>query len=301
MCGNVVHDVLAHRVDEPLNWGNTTLVDHIGQHLGGNAANTSYALAKLGCDVQVLTLVGRDASGEFVRSRLQSVGVDVGGMHEVALPTSMALCLVNAGAERALLYQMGASGGNFPEPFVIPADITHFHLAAVFRMQYLRKHAPRYLRTAKEHGLFTSADTQWDTEGGWMDVLKPSLPFIDLLFVNQDEGYMLTGTRDPRQCYERLIALGAKQVIVKLGADGCVVNGEQQPAFNVNAIDTTGAGDCFVGGYLAALSRGYLPAECARIANAVGAMSVLSKGANEGVRDWEETLAWMQAHRQQPA
>ena len=290
-----MHDVLAHRVDEPLAWGSTTLVDHIGQHLGGNASNTSFTMGKLGCAVQVLTLIGDDASGEFVRSRLRAAGVDVSTMFTVPLPTSQALCLVNARAERALLYQMGASGGDFPDPLRIPPGITHFHLAAVFRMQYLRKHAPRYLQLAKERGLTTSADTQWDTEGGWMEVLAPSLPYIDLLFVNQDEGYMLTGSRDPERCHQLLVAAGAKQVVVKLGADGCLLNGQHVPGFPVNAVDTTGAGDCFVGGYLAAMSRGYTPLHCVRFANAVGALSVQARGATEGVRTWDETLAWLSA------
>ena len=296
MCGNVVHDVVAHRVDEPLRWGNTTLIEHIGQHLGGNAANTSYTLAKLGCAVDVLTLIGDDASGAFVRERLRAAGVGVAGAYTVSLPTSMALCLVNAQAERALLYQLGASGGAFPEPFTLTAGVTHFHLAAVFRMPYLRTHAPRYLQFAKQRGLTTSADTQWDTESGWLQVLAPSLPYIDLLFVNQDEGEMLTGTRDPQLCHARLIAAGAKDVVIKLGAQGCFASGSYIPGFAVDAVDTTGAGDCFVGAFLAAQARGMSRHDAARAANATGALSVLSRGATDGVRSWSDTQEWIAQH-----
>lgn len=292
VCGNVVHDVVARRVAEPLAFGATTLVEHIGQHLGGNASNTSFALARLNCAVQALSLVGDDVSGEFIVSRLRTAGVDTSGIHRVAAPTSMALSLVNGRAERALLYLMGASGEDFPEPFTIP-PATHFHLAAVFRMRYLRRHAPAILKMAREVGMTTSADTQWDTEGEWMTVLRPSLHHLDLLFVNEDEARMLTGRADPMRAYEALREAGAPSTIVKLGAQGCLVNGEPVPGFAVEAVDATGAGDCFVAGFLAALSRGLTDLEAARFANAVGALSVQRAGAVEGVRDWLDTQAWL--------
>ena len=293
VCGNVVHDVVARPVNQPLAFGATTLIEHIGQHLGGNASNSSFALARLNCAVQTLSLVGADASGEFIVSRLRSAGVDTAGIHTVPAPTSMALSLVNTSAERALLYLMGASGEDFPEPFHIPPGGTHFHLAAVFRMRYLRRHAPAILRMARERGMTTSADTQWDTEGEWMSVLRPSLPYLDLLFVNHDEARLLTGQPDPRLATAALTAAGAPSTIVKLGPAGCLVEGEHVPGFAVNALDATGAGDCFVAGFLAALSRGFDYRSAARIGNAVGALSVQQTGAADGLLDWSQTLDWI--------
>ena len=63
-------------------------------------------------------------------------------------------------------------------------------------MNHLRIAAPEVLRRAKELGMTTSVDTQWDTEDEWMKVLGPSLPSTDLLFVNEDEARMLTGSAD---------------------------------------------------------------------------------------------------------
>ena len=297
VCGNVVHDVVARRVEQPLAYGASTLIEHIGQHLGGNASNTSFALARLNCAVQTLSLIGDDASGEFIVSRLRSAGADTAGIHKVPAPTSMALSLVNAKAERALLYLMGASGEDFPEPFEIPSGGTHFHLAAVFRMRYLRRHAPAILRMARECGMTTSADTQWDTEGEWMTVLRPSLPHLDLLFVNEDEARLLTGHAEPSLAAAALRDAGAPRTVVKLGADGCLVDGEHVPGFVVDAVDATGAGDCFVAGFLAALSRGLNFQLAARVANAVGALSVQQTGAVEGLLDWKQTQSWAARHR----
>jgi sugar/nucleoside kinase (ribokinase family) len=86
-------------------------------------------------------------------------------------------------------------------------------------------------------------------------------------------------------------------VVVKLGAQGCAVFLEGKelrfPAFEVDVVDTTGAGDCFAGGYLAAIQRGRPVEEAARLANAAGALSVRRVGAVGGVLSWEDTQDWM--------
>ena len=294
VCGNVVFDVLVRPV-ERLQWAATTLVDHVTQQLGGNAGSTSYTLARLGVPTFVVTLAGRDAGAEAVIARLQSAGVDTSRLMRTGAPTSVAISLVNRAGERALLYQLGASAEPFPS-FPIEGA-THFHLAAVFRMKHLRTAAPAVLRQAKELGMSTSVDTQWDTENEWMKVLEPSLPSTDLLFVNEDEARMLTGHSDPRSAARALRCAGAQTVCIKLGPSGCAVFSAgaefTSPGFRVEAIDSTGAGDCFSAGYIAALQRGLSHQEAARIANAVGALSVQHLGATAGVLDWEQTLTWI--------
>jgi ribokinase len=99
---------------------------------------------------------------------------------------------------------------------------------------------------------------------------------------------MLTGIAEPGSAVLRLRELGAGAVVIKLGAEGCLVAhdaGEiSAPAFKVPVVDTTGAGDCFAGGFLAALGRDSSLEDAARFANAVAALSVRSLGATEGVR-----------------
>ncbi|HEY3841481.1 MAG TPA: carbohydrate kinase family protein [Bryobacteraceae bacterium] len=294
VCGNIVFDVLVRPVEQ-LRWAATTLVDTVTQQLGGNAGSTSYTLAKLGIPTFVVTLVGRDHEATAILSRLESAGVDTARVMRVDVPTSVAISLVNQSGERALLYQLGASAAEFPSFPISGAD--HFHLAAVFRMKHLRTAAPAVLRHARELGMTTSVDTQWDTEDEWMKVLAPSLPFTDLLFVNEDEARMLTDHTDPGSAARALQDAGAKTVCVKLGPKGCAIFSADQeftsPGFRVNAIDSTGAGDCFSAGYIAALQRNLSHPHAARFANAVGAMSVQKLGATAGIVDWQETRTWM--------
>jgi len=294
VCGNVVFDILVRPVEQ-LKWAATTLVESVSQQLGGNAGSTSYTLGKLGIPTFVVTLAGRDPEAAAVIARLESAGVDTSRLMRTDAPTSVAVCLVNRAGERALLYQLGASAEEFPS---FPIDgARHFHLAAVFRMKHLRKVAPEVLRRARDLGMTTSVDTQWDTEGEWMKVLAPSLPSTDLLFVNEDEARMLTGHSDPEAAARTLREAGAKTVCVKLGPKGCAVFGEgmdfASPGFRVDAVDSTGAGDCFSAGYIAALQRDLPHQQAARVANAVGALSVQQLGATAGVLSWDETLAWI--------
>jgi sugar/nucleoside kinase (ribokinase family) len=288
VCGNIVQDVLVRPVREPLRWGASVVAESIVISLGGNAGTTSYALGKLGIPVKVISLVGKDAAAETVLARLHSAGVDTTFVKATAAATSVALSLVGERGERAILYQLGASAECFDDDLALPVGATHFHLAAVYRMAYLRRRAPEYLRKAKEAGLTTSVDTQWDHEGEWMRVLRPSLPYTDLLFVNEDEGRELTSEREPANIAGVLRELGAKDVVVKLGERGCFASTSEgeftSPARVVPVIDTTGAGDCFVAGYLAARFHGNRHREAAEQGNYVASLSVQALGASDGLK-----------------
>ncbi|MDQ6705878.1 MAG: carbohydrate kinase family protein [Acidobacteriota bacterium] len=294
VCGNVVLDILARPVENPLRWGATSLIEEVEQQLGGNAGSTSYTLATLGVPVQLIGLVGRDSAAGSLVSILEEAGVNTRLLQFTKAPTSTAISLVNQAGERALLYHLGASAEDFQEPLELPAAGGHFHLAAVYRMRYLRSAAPRILKSARDAGLTTSVDTQWDHEGEWLRVLAPSLQFTDFLFLNKEEARLLSGKEDPAEGALAMQSMGARHVIVKLGERGCLIDGRQIVAgFRVEAVDTTGAGDCFVGGFLAALHRGGSLTEAARFANAVAALAVQRLGAVRGVVSYEETLRWI--------
>ncbi len=138
--------------------------------------------------------------------------------------------------------------------------MTHFHLANLFAIPGLRRHGAGLLRQAKAAGLVTTLDTGWDQQGRWMEDLGPALAWTDLLFVNREETIGLAGTGDLAQAASIFAARGAGMIVFKLGAAGCAVwqGGEMEhiPAFEVEAVDTTGAGDCFAGAFLAAWSGG---------------------------------------------
>jgi sugar/nucleoside kinase (ribokinase family) len=298
--GNIVHDTLVRPVDR-LQWSTTTWVEEIHASLGGNGAATSYTLGKLGVPVRLLSIVGSDAPGNELLRRLESAGVDVSRVTRSEAPTAATIALVHSGGDRLFLHRPGASGAAFRESIQFTPEIlrgiSRFHLANVFALPLLRPHAAETLRRAKTAGLDTSLDTGWDALGRWMEDLGPCLPSVDVLFVNESEARMLSGRSGIEEAAAALLDSGAGRVVVKLGAQGCAVftGGEEfrVPAFPIEVVDTTGAGDCFAGGYLAALARGLSHGSAARYGNAAGALSASHLGGVDGILSWEEMERWM--------
>jgi len=301
--GNIVFDTLVRPVDE-LKWNATVWVESMEESLGGNGASTSYAIGILGVPVRLLAYVGRDVAGDFAMGRLAAAGVDTSLVIRSKEPTPSTVAIVDSAGARALLHRPGVSREAFPEPPDFTSEVTRgcgwFHLANAYGLLRVRRHAGEILRRARQAGLKTSIDTGWDSKGEWMQVLEPCLPNCDLLFVNEVEARQLSGLQDLDEAARLFLRLGAGSVAIKTGAAGCSVSGDagefQSPAFPVAVVDTTGAGDCFVGGFLAALARGLPFRQAARIANAVGALSVSGLGATTALKPWDETLTWIGRH-----
>jgi sugar/nucleoside kinase (ribokinase family) len=298
--GNIVFDVVVRPVEE-LKFNATIWVESMEERLGGNGAITSYAAGLLGVPVRLMAYAGKDAAGDFAMRELDRAGVDTSLVVFSDAPTPSTAAIVNAAGARALLHRPGVSREAFPSAPEFTAEAVRgcewFHLANPYGLPLVRPQAAEILRRAHAAGLKTSIDTGWDSRGEWMKVLEPCLACCDLLFVNQDEAFHLSGTPDVDRAARLLLGLGARRVVVKLGGDGCAVFGEdaefRSPALPVEVVDTTGAGDAFVGGFLAALARGLTLPEAARVANAAGALSVSRLGGAAGLRSWPDTLAWM--------
>ncbi|MGB9605961.1 MAG: carbohydrate kinase family protein, partial [Bryobacteraceae bacterium] len=303
-CGNIVFDVVVRPVSE-LRWNTTHWVESVRHTMGGNGANTAYAAAILGARVKLLGWVGNDPAGTMLTGKLAAAGVDVSAVHRSAAPTATTVSLVNPQGDRFLLHSPGVSLEAFSEPVQLDAGLlegmTHFHLANLFAIPGLRRHGAGLLRQAKAAGLVTTLDTGWDQHGRWLEDLGPALAWTDLVFVNREETIALAGTGDLAEAARIFAAHGAGMIVFKLAAAGCAVweGGEMEhiPAFEVEAVDTTGAGDCFAGAFLATWSGGAGAREAARLANAAAALSVTCLGATEGLRPRAELEAWMRTAR----
>ena len=305
--GNISHDILVRPVDR-LEWGTSTWVPDLLEDMGGNGSNTSYAAAMLGAPAKLLGMVGRDRQGDALLEKLAGVGVDLTGVGRSEAPTTTTICAVHSNGERLFIQRIGSSAEAFRKPIEFTPElirgVSHFHLANIFALPNIGPHAPDIMREARNAGLTTSLDTGWDTTGKWMKTVGPCLPDVDLLFVNREEARMLSGESEPAAAAEFLRQNGANDIIIKLGDQGCAIftpdESTRIAAFPVEVLDTTGAGDCFAGAFLATFHRGVDYREAGRTANAVGAMVVEKLGAVTGVRNWQETISWMRQHTTTP-
>lgn len=275
VAGNLVYDWIAGPVEE-LHWDQTVWPADFATGLGGNGGTTAYAAARLGTRVRLITGCGEDAHGAICRERLESVGVETALLPGLSGGTAVTMGLFRAGGARALIHRPGVlaeafSGVGSLRPY--GAGIGWLHIGNPFAIMGLRRNAASYLREAKEAGWVTSLDLGWDRLGEWMAVVGPCLPYCDWLFANEAEA--------------RQIGPVPVRTIVKRGAEGCTVDGVVIPGLRVPVVDSTGAGDCFCGGFIAARMRGLPAIDAARVANAYGAQSVSAAGATGGLLGWD--------------
>lgn len=301
--GIIVADIVARPVEEYPEKGKLVLVDTIELHTGGCASNTGVSLAKIGVDTSVVGKVGKDAFGDFIVDSLKKHGVDIRGIKrdDEAL-TSATQVLVHPDGERSFIHYLGANA-NFREEDVNDSLLEGnriVHYAGFFVLSSLDgKPCARLLEKAKNFGAFVSLDTVWDSQGRWMDLLEPALPYLDLIIPSIEEARMITGKDKPREIARVFLDKGVGMVVLKMGDKGSYLRTKDEeiytPCYEVKAIDAVGAGDAFVAGFLTGLLKGWDLEKTAKFANAVGALCVTAIGATTGVRDLEETLQFMES------
>ena len=135
-------------------------------------------------------------------------------------------------------------------------------------------------------------------------MLDQCLPYLDYFMPSIDEARLIAGCDEPEEIADVFMAKGAKNVIIKLGGKGSYLRlagwkqGKVFPILKgITAVDTTGAGDSFCSGFLAAFARGEDPAQCMKLANTTGAMCVTQKGATTGIKGYDETIQFMEEHQ----
>lgn len=270
---------------------------------GGVALNTAVTVARLGNRAGLVAAVGNDAAADGVRAYLEQEQVDTRLLLQKDTAAT-GFCIVGIGSdgEKSLIAHLGANR------FLLPARIPWegmaagdiLHLGGCFGFPELS--GTRLVETiaaAKSRGLRISLESTWDVTGGWLRGVEPSLPSVDVFMASDNEAEGMTGLSDPAEACRALADLGPPLVVVKTGRGGCWVLDDGQvrhfPAFLVEAVDTTGAGDSFCGGFLVGLEHFQGVAAAADFANAVAAMNVTAVGSTAGIRSLEETLAFIQA------
>jgi sugar/nucleoside kinase (ribokinase family) len=293
--GILVADVIARPVDALPHEGSLDVVDEIDLRGGGCALNAASALVKLGLSAAIAGKVGADAFGQFILGVADQRGIDRRAVvRDQASSTSATVVLVAADGEQLFLHHPGANARLHAE------ELDHellfagraLHIGGALVMDRLDGEPfARILAEAKARGLTTSLDTVWDATGRWERVL-PVLPHVDLATPNLSEAQAITGETEPARAAQRLHELGAAEVVLKLGADGCFVRGVGRiEPVRVETVDGTGAGDAFAAGLLYGRLAGWPLERAARLANAAGALATTAVGAAEGVRELDETLA----------
>ena len=274
------------------------LVDGIWMVVGGSAAITAVAAARLGLSVALVAAVGADPAGDFMLGQLarEGVGIAAVAVHDTA-PTGMTVAL-SRGADRAILTAPGAVASLTAQdvPAALLARARHVHVSSYFLLERsLGPGLAAVLAAARAAGATTSLDTNWDPAGKWGDDhLRAALAQTDVLLPNETEALRIAGVPALPAAAGALTAAG-RRLVVKLGergalcADGPVWHRAELPP--VTPVDATGAGDCFNAGLIGGLLRGLALPDAAALGCAVGALSTQAAGGTASSPDLTSALA----------
>ena len=283
-CGSVNIDVTAfsERLPRP---GETIHGERYTMSLGGKGANQAAAVARLGARSLFIGRTGADAFGDLARAGLREIGVDLAHLAaDPAAATGIAVIAVDSRAENAIIVVGGANMR------VEPADVDKARAAlAGARVLLLQLEIPMATALAAAKAMRAA---------GGLVVFDPApaplggLPadtfrLADVITPNETETEALVGIKavtpiEAADAAGKLMALGARAAVIKMGARGVFYRdaaGEGfVPPFAVTAVNTVGAGDCFNGGLAVGLARGEPLGDAVRFAAACGALATTGPG-----------------------
>lgn len=290
--GPAIVDIMAGPIGKELFDNGTMPMETIQTTFGGNAYNEAVVLKHLGMNVDILTKVGADKSGNSIITDLKARKIGVGSIViDENVPTSTNIVLFDDQGERRFLTNPHGSMRMLSDIDVLSnlksSKIVSF--SGMFISPLIGIEAmERIFRKIKENNeCLLAVDMTKPKNGEKVVDLKPVLPYVDYIFPNIEEVSLLS--ENGVECaVEQLIDYGVKCVIVKKGQYGCSVYTNERkidiPAIAIgNAIDTTGAGDSFAAGFLYGVHKGLNNVECAKLAMAAASCCVETVGATSWV------------------
>lgn len=275
--------------------GRLELVPTMDLGFGGAESNVAIGVARLGVPATWMGRLGDDALGRLIGRQLRAEGVSVAATCDPEAPTALMLKERPAAGSSAVSYYRAGSAGSRLAPEHLDLDLIRdariLHITGITAALGAGPRAAldAAIDAARDNGTIISFDVNhrsrlWDHSTA-ARAYREIAARADVVFAGDDESELLTGEKEPAAQALAITGMGPKQAIVKLGAEGayalCDGDAVQQPAFAVHAVDTVGAGDAFVAGYLAELISGAPLTNRLRTAAACGAIACTAPG------DWE--------------
>lgn len=272
------------------------LVDDATLTIGSSSVIFACGAARLGLRVAFAGVVGDDVFGQFMVSQMLARGIDTSAIAiEPSLRTGLSVILSRANDRAILTFAGSIAALRYEQIDLTMLDrARHLHLGAFFMLDALRPDVPRLFSEARQRGLTTSLDTNYDPTERWDGGLRRVLPLVDVFLPNEAELCAIGGSSDP----DAALATLARQVPIvaaKLGSHGGVARRgntiAHAPALPITVVDTTGAGDSFDAGFVYGFLHGWELEATLRLACACGSLSTRAAGGTAA----QPTLAEAQA------
>lgn len=273
------------------------------QNPGGAPANVLAAAQRLGASTAFIGKVGNDMHGLFLKSVLERENISTRGLVvDPTVFTTLAFVNLDENANRTFSFARKPGADTCLSSDEVDCDLIRdskiFHVGSLSLTDEPARSATLHaLDLARREGCIITYDPNyraslWQSREQAVAAMRSIIPMVDLIKISDEETELITGHRSPEAAAESLIADGVSLVIVTMGKDGAYVRTRtgaiKAPAIKTAAVDTTGAGDAFMGGFLYQLaSSGKRPdqlteseiSEFAALANRVAAFCVARRGA----------------------
>ena len=264
--------------------GQTILGSGFEMGFGGKGANQAVAASLCGAQVAMIAAVGGDLLGSEAMANLRAQGVDtsaVGVAPDAA--TGTALILLEPSGENRIIVVKGANDRLSPADIDAAAEQIAAADMVLVQFEIPLQTVYHTVRLAKTHRVACMVNP-----APALAADLTALACADYLILNETEAETMAGRgpgTDPQQCIDELLARGVRRVVLTIGAKGAVLASREQrvhlPGFPISAVDTTGAGDAFIGSLATFLTEGMTECEAVTRANLYAALSATRVGAQK--------------------
>ena len=286
-----------------------TMIERVQYHTGGDALTVAIVLAKMGESVSLVSKVGNDGNGSFVLSELSKNNVDSRMVAiEDEYSTATSYQLIEENGQRHFLVDCKINSllksADVSDRAISEADLVFFGSAlALEGMDDVQ--ISDLFRRAHEMGKLTAMDAAVavkDHAVCKMDLLRETLQHTDIFIPSYEEASYLAQKTDVQDIMDAFSRFPLKVFGIKLGGDGCILTEDfknytkLKPYHDFSVVDTTGAGDCFMGGFLCAYLKGWSLEECGKFASAVASFGISAVGPSTAVPDFDTVMQFVKKH-----
>lgn len=269
-------------------------------NIGGEAINGIISANKLGLDTTILCHLGNDIAGNIIKEELIKHNIDISNIIFSDNPTPITNMFVNEDGTRKSITNNAHKYNFHPEKYLDKINGKAIVLGSLFRPPFDDKEViHKVLKYAKDNNMIAFCDTKLPNNNILsLDDIKESLPLIDYITPNLDEAKYYTNENDISKMADIFLNYGIKNVIIKLGGDGCYFKSDKEeiklPAYKIDAKDATGAGDNFLAGFLYKILNGSSNKEALIYGNACGAICTSEVGGTTALNNNEQVLKFIE-------
>lgn len=294
--GELNVDLILNKIESFPEMGKEKLAQTMTLTLGSSSAIFASNLSSLGAKVSFIGKIGDDSFGKLIMDSLSGKKVDTSMVLTSGKVNSGATIVLNFDEDRAMVTYQGAMN-DLKLSDINPDDLKrarHLHFSSFYLQPGIRNDVGNLFKLAKENGLTTSFDMQWDPEEKWEMNYKEVLPYVDIFLPNEQEIKNLTKTDDINEAITKINDY-SNVVCIKMGSKGSLLHTKEgdilrKPFLNTNVVDAIGAGDSFNAGFVFKFIEGGQLNACQEFGNLIGAINTTEAGGTTAFSNYETIM-----------